>query len=285
MTDGLSAYISEYLKASIINFSSVSGGDISKAFSIETTHSKYFLKTNTLDKLKMFEVEADGLQAIANTKTIATPKVYHIGTFNSSSFILMEWIESKPASNQDFETLGKQLAQLHNTDANDFGFENNNFIGSLFQSNKKHTSWTHFYIEERLQPQLDLAKSSGLLNADEIPTTLTMQEVLQPLFQDIKPSLLHGDLWSGNYLISSNGTPYLIDPATYYGHSEVDIAMTKLFGGFSNEFYNAYFKIIPPDHYTNQRIQIYQLYYLLVHLNLFGRSYYGSVASILKTFF
>ncbi|TYA92273.1 fructosamine kinase family protein [Seonamhaeicola marinus] len=278
-------YLENLLSEKVISTAYISGGDISEAFYIETEKQKYFLKTNTLDKLKMFDLEAKGLQAIAKTNTIATPKIYQSSTFSNSSYLLMEWIESKPASNQDFQTLGKRLAQLHNTSTDSFGFEHNNFIGSLSQSNKKHLSWTDFYIKERLQKQLDLANASNLLSTNEIPTTSTMQEVLQPLFQNIKPSLLHGDLWSGNYLMSSKGVPYLIDPAVYYGHGEIDIAMTKLFGGFSNAFYEAYFNSIPPDTNTNLRIEIYQLYYLLVHLNLFGKSYYGSVTSILRKFF
>ena len=201
------------------------------------------------------------------------------------SFLILEWIESKRPDNKDFEELGKQLAALHQYSCKSFGLNHDNFIGSLNQTNKQHLNWTGFYIEERLLPQLHLAKAKGLLNPKEIPTTTTMQHFLKSLFKTVKPSLLHGDLWSGNYLISTNGAPYLIDPAVYYGHHEVDIAMTKLFGGFSNDFYKAYHDIIPKDTNTNQRIEIYQLYYLLVHLNLFGSSYYCSVTSILKRFF
>ncbi|TWO31964.1 fructosamine kinase family protein [Seonamhaeicola sediminis] len=277
--------LEDLLSQKIESSQSVSGGDISEAFVIKTNTQKFFLKKNRLENQNMFKTEYRGLQAIAKTNTITTPKVYGIGTFENSSFLLLEWIESKHPSNKDFKTLGTQLAQLHQITAAQFGFENNNFIGSLNQSNNKHSNWTNFYVEERLLPQLNLAKSKGLLNSKEIPSTLAIKETLQPIFENIKPSLLHGDLWSGNYLISSKGIPYLIDPAVYYGHNEVDIAMTKLFGGFSNDFYEAYFDMTPPDHHTNQRVEIYQLYYLLVHLNLFGQSYYGSVKSILQKYF
>ncbi|WP_248723909.1 fructosamine kinase family protein [Seonamhaeicola sp. ML3] len=283
--EDLKKHLGNILYENIENLQPISGGDISQAYRIDTNNSSYFLKLNGADKLNMFKTEAYGLELIAKTNTIKTPKILAFDVFENSAFLLMEFVESKSPTAQDFKALGKQLAALHQCTSESFGLDTNNFIGSLTQSNNQHESWTDFYIDERLIPQLDLAKSKGLLNAKEIPLTSAMKDALQTLFQNIKPSLLHGDLWSGNYLIASNGTPYLIDPAVYYGHSEIDIAMTKLFGGFSNHFYEAYFDTMPPDDYTNQRIEIYQLYYLLVHLNLFGRSYYGSVASILKSFF
>lgn len=285
MTTDLKSYISKLLDKSIIKVTSVSGGDISEAFVIHTEKQKYFIKTNTADKYPMFKAEAKGLQAIANTNTIATPKVYHLGIHNEISFLIMQWVESKQPNHKDFEILGEQLAELHQTTTTSFGLDSDNFIGSLHQSNTKHQNWTPFYIEERLLPQLHLAIRKGLLNSKEVPSISKLETVLQPLFKTIKPSLLHGDLWSGNYLISKDGISYLIDPAVYYGHHEVDIAMTKLFGGFSNTFYESYFDKLPKDTYTNQRIDIYQLYYLLVHLNLFGKSYYNTVIKLLKKHF
>ncbi len=285
MLDHLKSHLSNLLSNTIIKVSSISGGNISEAFLITTENQKYFLKTNIYDKYNMFKLEVEGLQAIANTNTITTPKIYHVGTYDTSSYLIMEWIETKSPTDKDFENLGKQLAELHKTTTTQFGFDNNNYIGSLNQSNNQKSNWKDFYIKERLIPQLNLAKSKELLSTKEIPKVSNMQQALEPLFQNITPSLLHGDLWSGNYFITSNGTPYLIDPAIYYGHNEVDIAMTKLFGGFSDSFYEAYFDRIPYDSKTNQRIEIYQLYYLLVHLNLFGRSYYGAVQSIMQKFF
>ncbi|APY11741.1 fructosamine kinase [Seonamhaeicola sp. S2-3] len=285
LSQDFKTHIEDQISEKIQTIKPVSGGDISEAYVITTKSQNYFIKINTSDKLSMFKEEVNGLKAIANTKTIATPKIYQYGTFNNKSFVLMAWIDTKTPTSKDLKTLGTQLANLHKSTATHFGFKNDNFIGSLPQSNKKHQNWTNFYVEERLQPQLKLAKSKQLLNPAEIPSTNQLKNILKPLFTDVKPSLLHGDLWSGNYIIASNGTPYLIDPAVYYGHNEVDIAMTKLFGGFSNDFYNAYFKIFPANSNTNQRIEIYQLYYLLVHLNLFGSSYYGSVKSILKKHF
>ena len=279
-------YLSNLLGFRICNIQTVSGGDISAAYSVETNIDKFFLKVNNKPwALDMFKVEAKGLTAIEKTNTIATPKIIAFDTFNYESFLLMENVESKRATSKDLELFGIHLARLHQVTSNDFGFDDDNFIGSLHQINRKHKTWNNFYIEQRLNPQLQLARSKSLLNPSEIPETELMKSACLSYFKDIKPSLLHGDLWSGNYLIASDGTPYLIDPSTYFGHSEVDIAMSRLFSGFGTSFYDAYHEIIPKDELTENRIELYQLYYLLVHLNLFGSSYYGSVKSILNKYF
>jgi len=278
--------LSNLLELKIEHIHSVSGGDISSAYLIETSSEKYFLKVNSdIDAGEMFKSEAKALKLIAKTNTIATPKVYACDSFRNDSFLLMEYIEPKRASSEDLKLFGQQLAQLHQVTSDEFGFESNNFIGSLHQSNNKHKLWIDFYIEERLIPQLHLAKSKGLLNDSEFPEMGKMKEDCSIYFKDVNPSLLHGDLWSGNYLISESGKPYLIDSATYFGHSEVDIAMSKLFGGFGQSFYDSYHKIIPKDNFTDSRIELYQLYYLLVHLNIFGSSYYFSVKGLLKKYF
>ena len=264
----------------------VSGGDISMAYRVETKDTAFFLKVNQgQNALHMFQTEKSGLETIAQTKSISTPKIIACETFKTQTFILMEFIESKRPNAEDFGRFGKALAVLHQNTSENFGFRDNNFIGSLPQSNKPTNSWVNFYINERLKPQFDLAKRHGLLTNEETPAIHHMEKSLEPLFKDVKPSLLHGDLWSGNYLITKDGLPYLIDPAVYYGHSEVDIAMTQLFGGFSDGFYEAYYSVHPKDSKTASRIEIYQLYYLLVHLNLFGSSYYGSFIKILKKYF
>ncbi|MFB9056359.1 fructosamine kinase family protein [Mariniflexile ostreae] len=286
MDQGLKYHLSDLLSESIIKVSPVLGGDISKAYRMDTPNSSYFLKLNpTGDALKMFQTEAFGLQCIDNSNTIKTPKVVACGKVKGSAFLVMEFIESKPASSKDFETLGRQLAQLHQSSSKDFGLNHDNFIGSLPQSNTLHTNWSAFFAQERLGPQLELAKQKHLLSNHECPTEQNITSVVEPLFKNIRPTLVHGDLWQGNYLISKCGTPYLIDPAVYFGHHEVDIAMTKLFGGFSNNFYTAYSSMIPNDENTTIRLEIYQLYYLLVHLNLFGKLYYSNVMSILKKYF
>ncbi|GAA3654259.1 fructosamine kinase family protein [Flavivirga jejuensis] len=286
MNNDLKIRLSNILNESIVRVSEIHGGDISKAYKIDTPNKSYFLKLNSaINAVKMFQTEAYGLQSINETNTIKTPKVLACETFQNYAFLLLEFIENKPPSSEDFKNLGHQLAKLHKCTSEHFGLNQDNFIGSLYQKNKPHVTWVDFYAIERLLYQLELAKQKQLLSKSACPSLQKIKNTLKPLFTDIKPTLLHGDLWSGNYLISKDGTPYLIDPAVYYGHHEVDIAMTKLFGGFGDSFYNAYYSKLKSDENTSNRIEIYQLYYLLVHLNLFGSSYYGSVDSILKKYF
>jgi fructosamine-3-kinase len=274
------------LHEKILNCLSVSGGDISEAFKVSTSKQTYFLKANSSPQaLKMFECEKKALDEIRETKTIKTPEVSMVGNVNATSFILMKYIEPKSQSSSVMAKFGKQLAHLHNCTASYFGWGQDNFIGSLPQSNANHESWTDFYIEQRLQTQIKLSLKKGLLSSSEVPSIQTMKTVCSEIFQNVKPSLLHGDLWSGNFLILNNDTPYIIDPATYYGDSLVDIAMSKLFGGFGSHFYESYHEIRCKGDFYLERIELYHLYYLLVHLNLFGRSYYNSVRSILKRYF
>lgn len=278
--------ISSIINAPIQLIGPISGGDISSAYKIQTSGKSYFLKLNaTPDALKMFQQEAIALQAIAKTNTIKTPTVIDVASFENEHFILMEFIERKSPSNEDMALFGEQLAHLHQISDENFGFETNNFIGSLPQSNKIHNNWTDFYTEERLAPQLELAVKQQLLSPSEVPNIQIIKSKTAPYFNSIKPSLLHGDMWSGNYVISKNGSPYLIDPSTYFGHAEVDIAMSLLFGGFGNSFYQSYRKFSPETKFSKQRIELYQLYYLIVHLNLFGKSYYNSVKGILNKYF
>jgi len=233
----------------------------------------------------MFIAEMDGLQAIAKTKTIKTPIVYAVKELEEEACLLMEYVPSKNPEAKDFEVFGAQLAATHQSSCDYYGWNSPNFIGSLPQSNQQHDNWITFYIKERLSPQLRIAIDRKYLLKNDVPGIEKLQTVIASYCPDVKPSLLHGDLWSGNYLISENGVPYLIDPAVYFGHSEIDLSMSRLFGGFGSSFYSAYYKINPSQPGESNRIAIYQLYYLLVHLNLFGKSYYKSVKEILKTHF
>lgn len=286
LSQGFLEHLSNLIGSKVEHVQSVSGSDISSAYLIETSKEKCFLKVNSNSTaLEMFLSEAKALKTIANTSTIATPKVIVCDSFDEKHFLLLEYIEAKSPNSNDLKLFGNQLTQLHQVTSDEFGFDSNNFIGSLNQSNKKHYNWNVFYIEERLFPQFQLAKSKGLLNEKEIPNKDKLKEICFPFFNNVKPSLLHGDLWSGNYLISTSGKPYLIDPALYFGHNEVDIAMSKLFGGFGQSFYKSYHNNLPKDALTEDRFQLYQLYYLLVHLNLFGSSYYSSVKQILRNYF
>lgn len=286
MDNSLKAHIEYLLCVKIEKVRSVSGGDISDAYLIKTESERFFCKVNQGgDAYKMFVAEKKGLEAIAKTKNIATPKVLLCEPLEIGGLLLMEYIEPKRATPEEMKVFGHQLASLHNCTFEKFGWDSNNYIGSLPQSNKEHSIWAEFYVQERLLPQLKLAHDSGKLNAGEIPSEEQIFKSCENLFPNIGPALLHGDLWSGNYLISEKGKPYLIDPATYYGHYEVDLAMTRLFGGFGNSFYEAHSEHFPKIGGEAERNDLYQLYYLLVHLNLFGSSYKSPVINILKTYF
>lgn len=263
----------------------VSGGDISSAFLIKSAGNSFFLKVNNKPfSREMFSAEKIGLETIKSTQTIAVPDVILVDSFENQSFLLMEFVENRRPNGNDFKNLGEKLAHLHLCANNQFGFGSENFIGSLPQRNTFHTDWSEFYWYQRILPQLKMAFDNRLLSKEELLKEDKAISKFNDIFGEVKPSLLHGDLWSGNYLISTNGTPYLIDPATYFGHSMIDIAMTRLFGGFDAEFYNAYHEIIPKTENFEAQIELYQLYYLLVHLNLFGTGYYSGVKNILKKY-
>src|SRR5690554_170963 len=282
----LISYISERLDEKIVASKPVSGGSISSAYRLDTATRSYFLKVNHGPAaLKMFHAEQKGLQAIEDTGTISVPRMHLVDSANGQAFLLMDHVESKRPDAGDYQRLGRGLAQLHQTVHSEFGFRDDNFIGSLPQSNRVHTDWSEFYWLERIWPQLEMALQKGLLAEKMIPSEEKAIGLFSLEFGDVKPVLLHGDLWGGNYLIATDGTPYLIDPATYYGHSMVDIAMSHLFGGFGAAFYDAYHEQIPKANNHDTQIDLYQLYFLLVHLNLFGSGYYSSVASILNRYF
>ncbi len=280
-------HIEKLLSVQISGTRSISGGDISEAYLVQTQKGHFFCKVNNgPHAFSMFLAEKKGLEAISQTATVASPKVLGCEKLDSCSLLVLEYIESKSPSPTDMERFGHQLADLHSKSSPDgFGWESDNFIGSLHQSNKRHLDWSAFYVSERLVPQLMLARARNLLSPSELPSEESLLKRCQDTFPKVRPALLHGDLWGGNYLIAQNGTPVLIDPATYYGHREVDIAMTRLFGGFEPTFYSAYAEHFPEVGGEKERSDLYQLYYLLVHLNLFGLSYKSSVMPILKRYF
>ena len=281
-------YISEQIGIPVEDYKSISGGDISDAYLIKTKADNFFIKINRLvNALVMFEVEKAGLEAISNTHTINAPKVIGTGIFEDTAYLVLKAIVTKTPTAFEMAKFGTQLAFMHKKSSENgkYGFHSDNFIGRLPQLNTWHADWPSFYATERIQVQLDMSKSKRLLFSDEISSIENILKTCQQYLSGKVPSLLHGDLWGGNYLVSKNGIPYLIDPAVYFGHSEVDIAMSKLFGGFSQEFYDAYQEIIPFDELTENRIELYQLYYLLVHLNMFGTSYKHSVMTIIRKYF
>jgi len=246
----LFAIIAEKLGVAVVRHQPLSGGDISNVFLLETAGQRFLLKSNSdLSAAAMFKAEVDALSAISATNTIQAPAVHLTGKANGVAFLVMDYIESKPAVANDFERFGESLAQLHTVSTDNFGWSQDNYIGSLHQSNQEHSDWPVFYTQRRLLPQLQLAIEKKMLAAEEVPSEEMLMAKAGDVLPAVSPALLHGDLWSGNFLIASDGTPYLIDPAIYYGHGEVDLAMSRLFGGFDVAFYQAYSAVrnrIPP---------------------------------------
>lgn len=287
LTEDLKQYIKSSLQTPKIAFKTLSGGDTASVYKLEIADkTSYILKcSRSIDSVNIFEAEVSGLRRIASTNTIATPSILDFGTHNDISFLLMEYIHEKSPAKKDYVKLGYQLAQLHNHTSENFGLDKDNFIGNLEQKNILTDNWIDFYSKHRLGFQLKMSLKKSLLKKSEVPLEDRIANSIQLYCKKVNPSLIHGDLWNGNFVVSTDGTPYLIDPSVYYGHSEMDIAMSKLFGGFDLSFYNAYHNEKPITEYYDERIEIYQLYYLLVHLNIFGTSYYAAVKQILNKYF
>lgn len=263
----------------VLEIRPVSGGDINETYKIITAAGDYFLKVQRNANELFFKKEANGLMLLS--KAVRTPAVIEIGEIGSDAYLLLEWIDSGP---RDDEKLGAALVSLHSETNNRFGLIGDNFIGKLPQCNKQNEDWASFYIECRLIPQVKMAKGQGLWNLRrEKQMTLLMDKITNTYKRlSVIPRLLHGDLWSGNIMFAKNGDPVFIDPAVSYGNREMDIAMTRLFGGFGHSFYERYEELLPLDKDWQERISWYQLYYLLVHLNLFGAGYGSAVDRALQ---
>lgn len=263
----------------------LSGGSISSVFKIETNHGNYVLKVNNVDKFNMFVLEKTGLEALKSTQTLSTPNVIAVDGTKDYSYLLMEYIAPGKSHKRTFKDFGEKLAHLHFNTADSFGFHSDNWIGSLPQKNKIHKKWSHFYWNQRILPQYELALTQNLISEKEIPSKDDFIQVIDQEFGKHPPALIHGDLWNGNYLINKDGNVVLIDPAVAYGHPMMDIGMSKLFGGFSNEFYKAYRQHNQCIENWENQIELSQWFYLLVHLNLFGKSYLSSVKQITTKYF
>ncbi|PTX55295.1 fructosamine-3-kinase [Melghirimyces profundicolus] len=275
----------------ILHARSVTGGDIGEAFRLETKENRYFFKYRDKAPAGLFTAERQGLEALARGGgPVRIPTVIdHRGPEQTGvGWILMNWLEPENASSgpDPAEALGQGLAAIHCLSSSSFGWESDNFIGLLPQRNTPHGSWTEFYREQRLRPQMEIArKQNRLPSRRERMLTRLMDRLDRWLdIPSIRPALLHGDLWGGNWMIGPGGLPCLIDPAVYYGHGEVDLAFSELFGGFPTRFYDAYREICPALPGYEDRKPLYQLYYLLVHLNLFGETYGSEVDRVLMRY-
>jgi fructosamine-3-kinase len=251
---------------------SIGGGCINQGYALSDGQQTYFVKINQASALTMFTAEASGLKQISATKTMRIPQPICWGVGENFAYLVLEWLELGGSSNQAWERMGEELAAMHRVGiASAFGWEQNNTIGSTPQINDRTDNWADFFAERRIGYQLKLAQRRGASFADTNKIVAAIKSILSE--HQPQPSIVHGDLWSGNAGILRTGEPTIFDPATYYGDREVDIAMTELFGGFPAAFYRGYNREWQLDEGYQHRKNIYNLYHILNHFNLFGGSY------------
>lgn len=269
----------------------VAGGDINEAYRLTLSDGMHiFMKSNQGKSVSFFQREAEGLAAIAETGAISTPQVFGCGTGeNGGAFLLLEFVESRRPGKDYQEILAQQLARMHQSRTENFvtggiyGFVQDNYIGANPQVNTPCKSWTEFFRDCRLKPQF-LQASDYFGKEEWKKITELLERTGEILTEPEYPSLVHGDLWAGNVMTGSDGLAWLTDPAACVGHREADLAMTELFGGFSGKFYEAYREAAPLQPGYEKRRDFYNLYHLLNHLNLFGRSYLPSVRRIVEEY-
>lgn len=261
----------------------VGGGCINTAMAISGSGREYFLKLNDARLLDMFDAEADGLRELAAANAVRVPMPVCTGIVDNQAFIVMEKLALNGSAGSAMARFGEQLAQMHRYTRERFGWHRDNTIGSTPQQNAWSDDWLAFWRDQRLGYQLQLGSRHGL-SARVINKGEQLQAKLAGLFDGYQPqaSVLHGDLWSGNYGIGDDGQAVIFDPAVYFGDREADLAMTELFGGFGQAFYAAYRAAWPLDPGYTRRKQLYNLYHILNHFNLFGGGYAGQAESMIE---
>lgn len=263
----------------------VSGGSINRAFEYRSAKESVFVKTSDAPgAIDMFQAEAAGLKALASTQAVRVPQVISHGRCTEGAYLALEWIAFGKPSRSTEATLGEQLAWQHRCTHAQFGWDRDNTIGSTPQCNERSDAWVDFFRERRLRFQLELAARRNA-DASFVDRGLRLCEQLPAFFTDYRPSpsLLHGDLWGGNWSCDEDGLPVIFDPAVYYGDREADIAMTRLFGGFGPAFYTAYQSTWPLDPAFGRRTALYNLYHVLNHYNLFGGGYLSQAREMIET--
>ncbi len=263
----------------------LSGGSINQVFKVESSDGLFVMKLNSSTQYpKLFSSEAKGLAILSDTKTIFCAEVIGVCELETHQVLILNYIPSKAKENNFFEDFGIRLAHLHRHSAQYFGLDHENYMGRLPQRNNKEISATDFFINQRLLPQLDLAMAHQTINKELRNKFDTLFLKMDSLLPNEPPSLIHGDLWNGNFVVGDEGHVVLIDPAISYFSREADLAMSKLFGGFDEIFYSSYHHTFPLQPHWEKRIPLWNLYPLLVHINLFGGSYLNDVKASLKHF-
>lgn len=273
------------LKEKPIFVKNLTGGDINRVYLILSGERFYVVKQNTVQRYpEMFEKEYRALKYLHENSPLCYPFPISFFSAGNQQYLLMEYLEKDGNSKAAQERFGQELAEQHKISHKCFGWDEDNYIGSLIQVNTPKSKWDEFYAVNRILIQGRECFDKGLLSKQDIRHLEKICLNLKNLIPEEDPTLLHGDLWSGNYFISNNGSPVVYDPAVYFGHREIDMAMTRLFGGFSDEFYTSYQSIFPLTEGWEKRTGLFQLYPVLVHLNLFGTSYLSSVRERIKRY-
>ena len=272
--------------SSVLAHSPLSGGDIASAYKVTTSDKRVFFCKTAFDQRNMFVKEANGLKELAKSGAVYVPEVFHA----EDGLLILEMIKGGQKSKSFFQSFGQAFARMHRYTGDSYGFYEDNYIGSTYQKNSpkasSHLSWAAFYFEYRILYQTHLLEEKGYSTKELSSLVARLESRIEDLLatDDESASLLHGDLWGGNYIVGEGEASYLIDPAVYYGHREADLAMTTLFGGFDSTFYISYNEEYPLEPGFKEREPLYHLYHLMNHLNLFGGGYYSQVLSILKKF-
>ena len=263
---------------------SVGGGCINSAVLLEGKEDLFFVKLNPNAGVEMFAAELAGLREIINSHTVRAPAPICYGSTHGYAYLVLEYIPHGKPDEHSMEQLGRAVAHMHAVCGKHYGWERDNTIGSTPQINTASDNWIEFWRKQRLQFQLGLAADKGYGGSLQRKGAALLAE-LDMFFQDHTPApaLLHGDLWSGNYMIADNGSAVIFDPAVYYGDREADLAMTELFGGFPARFYHAYREAYPLDPGYPMRKTLYNLYHVLNHLNLFGGGYRRQAETMIDT--
>jgi fructosamine-3-kinase len=275
----------EYLSAR-----AVSGGDVNKAYAVKTNKGPFFLKVNSNSRFPlMFEKEAEGLKALQKALLLKVPEVVATGVYEGQQYFILEWLEKASSSFNFWPKFAEGLAELHRITHSNFGWSSTNYIGSIIQINSYCTSWAEFYPTHRIMPLVEKLYNDKSFSKKDIMGAEKICRNFKNIFPVEAPALLHGDLWRGNYMAvqSSNSNqegavPTIFDPAVYFGHREMDIGMSLLFGGFESTFYEVYQSIFPLENNWRRRLSLTQLYPLLVHALLFGGSYTNRCRDIFK---
>lgn len=270
-------------KKACLQLHPIGGGSINETYRIRFGEDLFFCKINSATKFpQLFSREREGLHILGTFNKIRTPTVMDCFEESGYQFLLMDWIEQGQQTNEFWTQFGEQLAALHRVKSETCGLDKDNYMGSVPQQNQRTENWCSFFANQRLAPMITRCVNVNLLSANDQRLFERLVSKLPNIFDDEEPSLLHGDLWIGNFLCDANAQPVLIDPAVYYGHRSMDLAMTTLFGGFRQPFYEAYHYHYPLPKNHEEQWAVCNLYPLLIHLYLFGSDHLSSIRNTLQ---